>query len=66
MISIKKPFGAIHKDWIAWLLPPRPNGKFYVLDCFSTAMEVEETVYRDLEKKGVKVYEGRINQSRID
>ena len=66
MISIKKPYGAIHESWIASLLPPTKDGRFYVIDKFSSTMEVEESVYNNLKEKGVKVYEGRVNQTRVN
>ena len=64
MVSTKKPYGAIHEGWVSSLLPPTKDGKYYIIDCFSTTMEVEEEVYYKLKEKGVKVYEDRINQIR--
>ena len=58
MVSIKRPYGAIHEGWIAFLLPPR-RGRFYIIDIYSSKMEVEEQVYNQLKEKGVKVYESR-------
>ena len=61
MVSIKKPYGAIHEDWIAFLLPQRRDGRYYILDDFGNVLEVEEKVYLYLKEKGVGVYEGRVN-----
>ena len=63
MVSTKCPYGAIHDNWIAWLLPLK-YGKFYIMDKFSTIMEVEETIYNTLLEKGIKVYEGKLNKIR--
>lgn len=65
MVSTKYPYGAIARGCVAWLLPPR-EGKFKILDTSTTEFEVEESIYRQLEEEGVKLYEGRINPFRIN
>ena len=66
MIATKFPYGAIHENWILYLLPPTKDGKFYIIDKFTSTIEVDSNIYNLLKEKGVKVYEGRINKIRVN
>lgn len=65
MVATKFPYGAISENYIVYLTPPRKDGKCYIILKGGTTVEVEPTVYHDLEKKGVQIYEGRFEKAGI-
>ena len=65
MFATKRPFGAINQKLIAWRLPITKDGRFYIMDRCSSVIEIEGAVYYDLQKKGIPVYEGKINTIRV-
>lgn len=65
MVSTKMPYGAIHEGWVSYLMPPTKDGKFYIMIIGGSTVEVEPSVYSDLERKGVQIYEGRIEKAGL-
>lgn len=65
MVATKFPYGAISENYIAYLMPSRKDGKCYIIIKGGSIVEIEPTVYHDLEKKGVQIYEGRFEKAGI-
>ena len=61
MIATKLPYGAIHEEFVRFVMPLRKDGKFYIKDLTGSWIEVEESVYYDLKEKGVPEWKEKSN-----